>query len=124
MKAIKWSLACMFAGVFASVSHAKLPPPTEEQKAKVEETKAKATEAAKKDAESLGKAQDRVAERYIQQMKAKGIEVKPTPIAAPAAPAAPAASPAAAAPAGTAPASAAVAPVAATPAAPAAEGKK
>jgi hypothetical protein len=70
--------------------HAKLPAPqlTEEQKAKVEEAKAKAAEAAKKEGEQLAKAQDRVADRYIKAQKAKGITVKPTPIAAAAAPAA------------------------------------
>ena len=101
MNIIKLSLACVFAGVFAGVSYAKLPPLNEEQKAKAEETKAKAAETAKKEAELLGKAQDRVAERYIQQMKAKGTEVKPTPIAPPAPPAAPAAAPPAPAAAAT-----------------------
>ena len=73
---------------------AKLPAPSEEQKAKAEEAKGKAAEAAKKDAELLTKSQDRVATRYIQEQKAKGVTVKPTPIVAaapaPAAPAAPA----------------------------------
>lgn len=96
MNVMRLILACLAAGAFAGASHAKLPPPTDEQKAKAEEAKAKAAETAKKDAELLGKAQDRVAERYIQQMKAKGIEVKPTPIAAPAAPPTAAAAPTAA----------------------------
>lgn len=82
--------------VGTSVAIAKLPPLNDEQKAKAEEAKVKKAEADKKDAEALSKAQDRVAEHYIQAMKAKGVEVKPTPIA-PAAPAAPA--PAAAPPA-------------------------
>ncbi len=72
---------------------AKLPAPSEEAKAKAEEAKVKAADAAKKDAEDLGKAQDRVAERYIKEQKAKGVVVKPTPLAPPpaaaAAPAAP-----------------------------------
>ena len=77
--------------VCSTLAFAKLPPPTDEQKAKAEESKAKAADTAKRDAELLGKAQDRVAERYIHLMKAKGIDVKPTPIAPPApAPAAPA----------------------------------
>lgn len=80
----------------AGAAIAKLPPLNEEQKAKAEEAKTKKAEADKKDAEALTKAQDRVAEHYIQAMKAKGVEVKPTPIV-PAAPAAPA--PAAAPPA-------------------------
>ena len=68
---------------------AKLPAPqlTEEQKAKAEEAKAKAAAAAKTEAERLAKAMDRVADGYIKAQKAKGVTVKPTPIAAPAAPA-------------------------------------
>ena len=91
-RALVLAALCLFA---TGAVFAKLPAPTEEQKAKAEETKAKAAEAAKKDAELLAKSQDRVADRYIKAQKAKGITVKPTPIAA-AAPAAPA--PAAAAP--------------------------
>lgn len=72
----------------ASTGWSKLPPPSEEQKAKAEEAKAKAAETAKKDGEALARAQDQVAERYIKLMKDKGIEVKPTPIAPPAPPAA------------------------------------
>ena len=93
-KALVIAALCLFT---TGAVLAKLPAPTEEQKAKAEETKAKAAEAAKKDAELLTKAQDRVADHYIKAQKAKGVIVKPTPIAAAAAPAAPA--PAAAAPA-------------------------
>ena len=80
---------------------AKLPPPSEEAKLKAEEAKVKAAETAKTEAEQLAKAQDRVAEAYIKEQKAKGIIVKPTPIAPPAPPAvaAPAAPVTAAAPA-------------------------
>ena len=67
---------------------AKLPPPSEEAKAKAEEAKAKAAETAKLEAEQLANAQNRVAESFIRQQKAKGITVKPTPIAPPAPPAA------------------------------------
>lgn len=63
------------------------PPMSDEQKAKAEEAKAKAAEGAKKEAEQLSKAMDRVADGYIKEQKAKGVTVKPTPIAAPAAPA-------------------------------------
>ena len=79
---------------------AKLPAPqlTEEQKAKAAEAKGKAAAAAKMAAEQLAKAMDRVADGYIKAQKAKGVTVKPTPIAAPAAPA-PAPAPTAAAPA-------------------------
>ncbi len=63
---------------------AKLPPPTEEQKAKAAEAKEKAAAGAKLEAEQLARAQDVVAQRYIKAQKAKGVTVKPTPIAAPA----------------------------------------
>lgn len=86
-----------FAFLSASLSYAKLPPPTEEQKKAAEEKKAKDVEADKKGAEALAKAQDQVAERYIKEQKAKGIMVKPTPIPPPA----PAAAPAATSPAKT-----------------------
>jgi hypothetical protein len=56
------------------------PPMTEEQKAA---KAAKAAEAAKKEAEALGKAQDRVAEKYK-----KSLAMKPKPGATMAAPAA------------------------------------
>ncbi len=97
-------IALFFAlTVAATTALAKLPPLTDEQKAKAEEAKAAAAEKAKVDAEQLGKAQDRVAEKYIKEQKAKGVIVKPTPIAPPAPPAAaapaPAPAPVAAAPA-------------------------
>jgi hypothetical protein len=93
---MKFNRAMVIAALCAVTTgavFAKLPPPqmTDEQKAKAEEAKAKAADAAKKDAEALAKSQDRIAERYIKAQKAKGIVVKPTPIAA--------AAPAAAAPA-------------------------
>jgi glucose dehydrogenase len=72
----------------ANAGWSKLPPPTEEQKAKAEEAKAKAAETAKKDGEALARTQEQVAERYLKLMKEKGIEVKPTPIAPPTSPAA------------------------------------
>lgn len=79
---IRW-LVPVLAATFVGIVWAKLPPPTDEQKAKAEEAKVKAADAAKKDAESLSKAQDRVAQRYIEAQKAKGISVTPTPIAVP-----------------------------------------
>ncbi len=69
-------------------AHGRLPPPTEEQKLKAEETKAKSAEQPKRDAESPVNAQDEAAARYIQQMKAEGIDVKPTSTAPPVTPAA------------------------------------
>ena len=89
-KAVVIAALCLFT---TGAVVAKLPPPSDEQKAKAEETKAKGAEAAKKDAELLAKSQDRVADRYIKEQKAKGTIVKPTPIAAappPPAPTAPA----------------------------------
>lgn len=87
-KALALTVFCLFT---TGAVYAKLPaqPMTDEQKAKAVETKAKAGEAAKKEAGLLAKSQDRVADRYIKAQKAKGVAVKPTPIAA-AAPAAPA----------------------------------
>lgn len=70
------------------LASAKLPAPTEEQKAKQEETKAKTAEANAKANEQLATAQDKVAARWIQNQKARGITVMPTPIAPPPAPAA------------------------------------
>lgn len=81
----------VLAFLSSGLAYAKLPPPTEEQKAKAEEGKAKAAEADKKAAEELAKLQDKIAEHYIKEMKAKGIVVKPTPIPPPAPAAAPAA---------------------------------
>lgn len=86
-------LALLFVAVFAlasGVAVARLPAPTPEAKAKADETKAKAAATAEADKKKLAEVQDRVAARYIEQQKAKGITVKPTPVAAAAAtPAAP-----------------------------------
>jgi outer membrane lipoprotein-sorting protein len=106
MKQTKFALLLALI-VTSAGAWAKLPPPSEEAKAKAEEAKAKAAESAKADAELLGKSQDRVAEKYIKEQKAKGIVVKPTPIAPPAPPAA-AATPAVPVAAAPAPAPAAV----------------
>jgi hypothetical protein len=51
---------------------AKLPPLSDEAKAKAAEAKAKADDAAKKDAEQLGKAQDRAAANYRKNKGIKG----------------------------------------------------
>ncbi len=82
---------CLLA---AGAVYAKLPAPTltDEQKAAAEAAKTKAADAAKKDGEWLSKSQDRVATRYIAAQRAKGVTVKPTPIAVAPAPA-PAVSP-------------------------------
>ena len=88
-KALLSAALCLFT-TGAVLAKLPSPPMTDEQKAKAEATKAKAAEAAKKEAELLAKAQDRVAGRYIQQQRGKGVTVKPAPIAA----AAPAGAPA------------------------------
>jgi redox-regulated HSP33 family molecular chaperone len=56
---------------------AKLPAPTDEQKAKAEEAKAKQAEAAQKSAELLCKSMDQVAARWAQEQKAKGAPANP-----------------------------------------------
>lgn len=105
----KTKFALILALTVASAgAWAKLPAPSEEAKLKAEEAKVKAAETAKADGELLGKTQDRVAEKYIKEQKAKGVIVKPTPIPPPAPPAAaPATAPVAAAPAAAAAAPAA-----------------
>jgi hypothetical protein len=93
-KAIVIAALCLL-GTGAVYAKLPVPPMTDEQKAKADDAKAKAADAAKKETADLIKAQDRVASRYIQQQKAKGVTVKPTPIMAAApAPAAPSAAPA------------------------------
>ena len=105
---------CSILSLVSASVLAKLPPPSEEAKAKAEEAKVKKAEADKKAAEQLAAAMDKVAARYIAQQKAKGIVVKPTPIVA----AAPAVAGAAPAPAtAAAPAAPAAAAAPATPAA-------
>jgi len=73
---------------------AKLPAPTDEQKAKAEEAKAKQAEAAKKAGELLCKSMDQVAARWVEDQKAKGapanpmaVDCKGAPLAAASAPA-------------------------------------
>jgi len=68
------------------IAVAKLPPPPpmdEKAKAAAEEKKAKDAAAADAEKAALTKAMDRVASRYIAEMKAKGVEVHPTPVTAP-----------------------------------------
>jgi hypothetical protein len=72
-----WVPVLLVAGVIG-IAHAKLPPPTEAEKAKAEEAKAKAAEVAKKAREQEEKAMDRVAERY---KKEKGVKAAAAPTA-------------------------------------------
>ena len=104
MKKSKFALVLALT-VAMSGAWAKLPAPSEEAQAKAAEAKVKAAENAKMESELLGKTQDRVAQKYIVDQKAKGVIVKPTPIAPPAPPAAvlPASVAGAAAPAPAAP---------------------
>ncbi len=87
MKKSKFALVLALT-VAMSGAWAKLPAPSEEAQAKAAEAKVKAAENAKMESELLGKTQDRVAQKYIADQKAKGVIVKPTPIAPPAPPAA------------------------------------
>ena len=61
---IRAALAAAVVGCAFGMASAKLPAPTEEQKAKAEEAKARAAESAKRDGELLGKSQDRAVENY------------------------------------------------------------
>jgi hypothetical protein len=76
---MNFRILIMSAAMAATVGTvwAKLPPPSDDAKAKAAEAKAKADEAAKKDAEQLGKAQDRAVANY---RKNKGIKA-PAPMA-------------------------------------------
>ena len=87
MKKSKFALILALT-VAMSGAWAKLPAPSEEAQAKAAEAKVKAAENAKMESELLGNTQDRVAQKYIVDQKAKGVIVKPTPIAPPAPPAA------------------------------------
>ncbi|MBI2310976.1 MAG: hypothetical protein HYU77_00525 [Betaproteobacteria bacterium] len=89
----------------SGAAFAKLPPPSEEAKAKAAEAKAKADHGNKVAAYKLCLSMNNVAEKHIKEQKAKGKTVKPTdtpacqdpgaaPGAAPAAPAKTAAAPA------------------------------
>lgn len=55
---------CALAFFTVGMVYARLPPPTEEQKAKAAAAAAKAAEEAKKEAKALAKAQDRVVAHY------------------------------------------------------------
>lgn len=63
---------------------AKLPPPTDEVKAKAAEAAAKAAWAGKVDAYKLCKTQDAVAAAYLKSAKAAGKETKSAPATTPA----------------------------------------
>jgi hypothetical protein len=77
--------AVLAACAFIAAAHARLPAPTEEQKAKMAEAKTKAGESVKRQADLLGKAQDRAVERYLK-VTGKGADAPAVASAAPEAP--------------------------------------
>jgi hypothetical protein len=78
------SLIAMTLLVASVGSMAKLPPPSDDAKAKAEETKAKAAHTAKMDAYDLCKSQDKVAAHVQKHNKAKaGKPVATAPCADP-----------------------------------------
>ncbi len=86
MKTIRAFCAAGLVVATFGLAVAKLPPPppmTEAQKTAAEEAKAKAAAAAEVAKQQHAAAEDRVAARYFQDMKAKGKQV-PAPQAAPA----------------------------------------
>lgn len=94
----------MLVGALSSgVALAKLPPPSEEAKAKAEEAKAKAAHGDKVAAFQLCNSMDKVAQRYLKESKGKAGKPVDTPACqdpgsfqmVSSAPAAPAAAPAA-----------------------------
>ena len=68
--------ALLVAGV-VGMSYAKLPPLSDEAKAKAVEAKAKAAEVAKVESEQLAKSQDRVADRYKKEKGIKTVAAAP-----------------------------------------------
>ena len=64
MRKIGMTALALIAGLAVGAASAKLPVPSEEQKAKAAEAKAKAVDAAKRQADALGKAQDRATENF------------------------------------------------------------
>lgn len=68
-------LFCALAFVTVGTGYARLPPPSEEQKAEAEAARVGAAEAARKEAEALARAQDRVVAHY----KRGGMRAAPAP---------------------------------------------
>ncbi len=61
---VSMAVVALLTGCAFGIASAKLPAPSEEQKAKAAEGKAKADEAGKREAELLGKYQDRAVAHY------------------------------------------------------------
>ena len=72
----KFLMTSLLLGV-STLAIAKLPPPTDEAKAKSDEAAAKAAWTGKVDAYQLCQSQDRVAASYITSAQAAGKDIKP-----------------------------------------------
>lgn len=73
-----WAATCaLVMGAATAPALAKLPPPSDEAKAKAAETAAKAAWSGKVDGYKLCKSMDAVAAGYYAQAKAAGKQVKP-----------------------------------------------
>lgn len=77
MNRINYFVAALTATAFAVVVSAKLPPPSEEAKAKAAEAAAKAAYAAKVDAYKLCKSMDKVAAEYYADARKAGKKTNP-----------------------------------------------
>lgn len=64
MKHVIIAVCCGLAFFSAGMAYARLPPPSEEEKARAVAAKARAAKAAKKEAKALSRAQDRVVAHY------------------------------------------------------------
>jgi hypothetical protein len=77
---MKWNVIVLAAGAMfcmAGVASAKLPAPTDAQKAAAAEAAAKTAHANKVAAYRLCEAENRIQARYIEEQKAKGRTVTP-----------------------------------------------
>lgn len=72
-------ITAVLCAIGCGVAQAKLPPPSEEAKAKAEEAKAKAAHGDKLAAYQLCKSMDQVAQRYFKENKGKAGKPTETP---------------------------------------------
>ena len=79
---MKKSLTTLMLALIGTAALAKLPPPSDEAKAKAEEAKAKAAHTAKVEAYALCKSQDKVAAHVQKTNKAKAGKPVATPACA------------------------------------------
>ena len=79
---MKKSLMALMLALVGSAALAKLPPPSDEAKAKAEEAKAKAAHTGKVEAYALCKSQDKVAAHVQKTNKAKAGKAAATPACA------------------------------------------